>query len=394
MLVNRKIILFIIMAILCLTSISYAEETEGSNIYDDFIEEQLNSLNIRELELVLEDIIRSNSEIITDINVKEIITSLIKGEESLDIKTVLSLAFKSFTSEIVNNLGLITQILVITIACSVLTNLQSSFEKDTISKLANYACYIILAMIIINSFMMVFQLGKDTVTKMVDFMQIILPILLTLLTAIGGVNTKIIFHPMVIGTVNVIGILIKDFIFPLILFTFIVGIISNISDKVQFNKLSELMRQTVIVTIGAAFTVFIGIITIYGIGTKIDGITIRTAKFAVDNFVPIIGKFLSDAVEAVVGGSAILKNGIGIIGLIFLVLICLLPIVKVIFFIFVYKFISALTQPLVPENITNFFNEVSKALILVFAGIFSVTTMFFITITVVVGAGNAALMLR
>lgn len=67
------------------------------------------------------------------------------------------------------------------------------------------------------------------------------------------------------------------------------------------------MRQIVVVLLGVSFTIFIAIITIYGIGSNVDGITIRTAKYAVDNFIPIIGKFLSDAVETVVGGSAILK---------------------------------------------------------------------------------------
>ena len=55
---------------------------------------------------------------------------------------------------------------------------------------------------------------------MVNFMQIILPILLTLLIAVGGPNTKLLFHPMVIGTVNIIGSLIKDLVFPLIFFLY------------------------------------------------------------------------------------------------------------------------------------------------------------------------------
>lgn len=101
-------------------------------------------------------------------------------------------------------------------ACSILTNLQSTFEKDTVAQLAHYACYIILAMLMINSFMLALDLGKKTVAQMVNFMQIILPILLTLLTAIGGANTRFIFHPMVIGVVNIIGSLIKNLVFPLI----------------------------------------------------------------------------------------------------------------------------------------------------------------------------------
>lgn len=154
------------------------------------------------------------------------------------------------------------------------------------------------------------------------------------------------------------------------------------------------MRQIIIVLISASFTVFIGIITMYGIGANIDGVTIRTAKFAVDNFIPIIGKFLSDAVEAVIGCSAILKNGIGMIGLVVLFFICIAPAIKITVLIFIYKVIAALVEPIASINISSSFSEVSKSLLLLLIGILSVATMFFITITVIVEAGNATIMFR
>ena len=132
------------------------------------------------------------------------------------------------------------------------------------------------------------------------------------------------------------------------------------SEKIQFSQLSELIRQIIIGIITGSLTIFIGIITMFGIGSKIDGMTIRTAKFAVDNLVPIVGKFLSDAVETVVSCSAILKNGIGIIGLIALFLICIVPIIKIVVLIFSYKIIGAIAQTIASENIVNFFNEVER----------------------------------
>lgn len=396
MIINSRTILLIIMFILLISICSFAEEVDNgdSGISDKFLEEQLDSLNIRELELLLEDLVRGNEQYYSKFGVREIILSFIRGEKAFNFTNIIGGLAKSIVGEVMNNLALISQILVITVACSVLSNLQSSFEKDSISQLANYACYILLSMMIINSFMLALNLGKSSVTKMVEFMQIILPILLALLTAISGPNTRLLFHPIVIGTVNIIGTLIKDLVFPLIFFTFIIGIISNISQKAQFTKLSELLRQIVIIIVSASFTVFIGIITIYGLGANIDGVTIRTAKFAVDKFIPIIGKFLSDAVEAVVGGSAILKNGIGIVGLIALFVLCLTPAIKIIVLILVYKIIAALVQPIASTNISTCFSEVSKAFVLILVGVLSVATMFFITITVIVEAGNTALMFR
>jgi len=394
MIINRKIIWLVILLSLFILSSASSAETEEDLMNKNILEEQLESLNIKELEYILEDIINTSSEYYRDINVRDILFSILKGKNILDFKGFAKIAIKTVVNELLNNLTLISQIVIIAVACSILSNLQNSFEKDSISQLANYVCYIVLSMMIINSFTLALELGKGTVTKMVDFMQVILPILLTLLTAIGSPGTKILFNPVVLGTVNIIGTLVKNVVFPLIFFTFIVGIISRISNKAQFNKISELMREIVVVILGASFTVFIGIISIYEIGSNIDGIAVQTAKFAVDSFIPIIGKFLSDAVEVVVGGSAILKNGLGMMGLVALVLICLIPAVRILILIFVYKLVAALIQPITSDGVLGYFDDISKSLVLILVGILSIAIMFFITISVVVEAGNVALILR
>lgn len=396
MTINKRTIIIILLFLLMSYRSVYSQESvdEETNLIEDFYSRQLDNLNIKELELVLEDLIRENEEYFPKMNFKEYILSIIGGEVNLDIENMLKGIIRAFINEIYNNLSLIIQILVVTIACSILMNLQSSFEKDNIAQLGQYACYIILSMMIINSFVMAIDLAKVTVVRMVNFMEVLVPILLALLTAVSGIGTRFLFNPVIIGAVNVIGNMIKTLVFPLIFFTFIVGIISNISQRTQFSKLSQLLRQIVVVLLGVSFTIFIAIITIYGIGSNVDGITIRTAKYAVDNFIPIIGKFLSDAVETVVGGSAILKNGLGMVGLIVLFLIILFPAIQIFVLIFVYKLIAALVQPIVADNILACLDGVSKDLTMVLVGIISVATMFFITITVIVEAGNAALMFR
>lgn len=396
MTINKRTIIIILLFLLMSYRSVYSQESVDKeiNLIEDFYSRQLDNLNIKELELVLEDLIRENEEYFPKMNFKEYILSIIGGEVNLDIENMLKGILRAFINEIYNNLSLIIQILVVTIACSILMNLQSSFEKDNIAQLGQYACYIILSMMIINSFVMAIDLAKVTVVRMVNFMEVLVPILLALLTAVSGIGTRFLFNPVIIGAVNVIGNMIKTLVFPLIFFTFIVGIISNISQRTQFSKLSQLLRQIVVVLLGVSFTIFIAIITIYGIGSNVDGITIRTAKYAVDNFIPIIGKFLSDAVETVVGGSAILKNGLGMVGLIVLFLIILFPAIQIFVLIFVYKLIAALVQPIVADNILACLDGVSKDLTMVLVGIISAATMFFITITVIVEAGNAALMFR
>lgn len=385
---NRWIVILLIILIVCIPAF-----VEANGFIDSFTSKQLDSLNAGELENILDEVLR-DTEIKTSGGLKDALIRLIKGEKIFEGKTIINSIGRIFFNELRISLVLLSKVLIITLISAILTNLQNTFENSSVSELANYITYILVAILVITSFSQLISTVQITVDRMVVFMQVLLPILLTLLVLTGGPNTKIIFHPMILTTVNVIGVMVKNFILPLISFSFIVSILSNISKRIELGKLSDLGRQVITFIITASFTIFIGVITIYGLSTKIDGLTIRTAKFAVDKFVPVVGKFLSDAVEAVVGSSAILKNGIGMIGLLALMLMILVPIMKVITLLLVYRIIGAVIEPIGTSNIVKFFNDVSKALVLVLISLVSVAIMFFITVTIIVDTGNSLLMLR
>lgn len=380
--------IFLTILLILVPLLSYGQESNNQLIEEEadlFINEDLNSF--------IDDLVSTN-EIAPDIDIKHFLTSIVSGKESIDINTIFSKLGNIFFQEINDNLKLLSQILIVAIISAILNNMQTVFEGSSISGLANYVTYILLAILIIGSFYQIVEITRDTITSMVNFMQVILPVLLTLLVLAGGPNTKLIFHPMIVATVNVIGSLVKNVIFPLVHFSFIISILSNLSQRMELKKLSELGRQIIVFIISASFTVFIGIITIYGLSTKIDGITIRTAKFAVDKFVPIVGGFLSDAVETVIGSSMILKNGIGIIGLIALILITAIPIIKISTLLLIYKITGAVVEPIVSKNVSNLLNDVSKSFLLILISTVSVAIMFFITITIIVDTGNNLLMIR
>lgn len=385
---KKKVIL-----ILFIVLILYSNVSAQDNLNNSFIEEQMDLTNNIQIDNLLKELMDEN-EIYFEGNTKDMILKLIKGEKIIEGKSVGKSIGKIFLKELSFSLNLLSKVLIITIISAILTNLQNTFEESSISQFANYFTYILIAILVITSFGQLMDMVKISVNRMTNFMEILLPILLTLLVATGGPNTRIMFHPMILGAVNIMGLMVKNIIFPLIYFSFIVSILSNLSNRGELGKLSELGRQIITFIISAAFTIFVGILTIYGLSTKIDGITIRTAKFAVDKFLPIVGGFLSDAVDAVIGSSAIIKNGMGIVGLITLILIILIPLIKVIVLLLIYSITGAVIEPIASSNIVKFFSDVSKTLLLILISMVSIGIMFFITVTIIVDTSNSLLMLR
>jgi len=394
---KRKILLVLIFIFIAFIP-NYAHsriEDENTLSLDSIIDQQIENLKIDELEELVKNISNTTEDILPNIKFRDMLVSLVKGEVLFESESVINGIFRFVFREVLANSSLLLKILVLSIIASILMNLQSAFENDTVGELAFYVSYLVLSSIAIKSFVIAMDIAKNAINDMVVLMQALLPTLMTLLLAVGGITTSSLFKPIILGAVSVISTLMRDIILPMIFFGTIIGIVSKISSKIQISKLSSLIRQISAGVIGIVLTIFIGIISIQGAtSSKIDGVTIRTAKFAVDKFIPIVGKFLSDAMETVVGCSMILKNAVGIIGMIAIFLICIIPAIKIISLILIYKITAAVIEPISNSRIVESLDEISKSLVLLLAAVAAVGVMFFIAITIIISAGNMTVMLR
>lgn len=388
-----KILITTQILIMILIGIGYAEDEEST--LDSLINSQIDNLNMKDLEAVVKDINKDTDEIVSKIDLKSSIVAMVKGQDCLSFKELSKGTMNYFFKELSANWKILSQILFLSIISSVLVNMQSTFEKEAVGEMSFYICYLVLVGLSINSFMITIKIANEAIFNMVALMQALLPALMTLLLAIGGITSSSLFQPIILGSINMISTLMKDFVLPLILIGAVIGIVSNISEKIQISKLSDFIRRGVLYVIGISITLFMGIMTIKGaIGSKIDGLTIRTAKFAVNRFVPIVGGFLSDTMETVVGCSMVIKNAVGIFGLISLFLITIVPIIKIVSLILVYKFTIVVIEPIANARIVRCLTDISKSLTLVLATVAIVGIMFFIVISIIIGTGNATVMLR
>jgi stage III sporulation protein AE len=115
---------------------------------------------------------------------------------------------------------------------------------------------------------------------------------------------------------------------------------------------------------------------------------VKTAKYAVDNFIPIVGKCLSDAISTVAGYSILLKNAVGSLGLVVLILIIIFPIIKILIMAVMYKLVAALIEPVSDGRLVNCLSSAGDSIILIMSCLICVSIMFFIMISIIAGAGK------
>lgn len=310
-----------------------------------------------------------------------------KGNLSFDVllNSVLSLVFK----EVRSVLKLVVSIVTIAIICSLLKNLQDAFSDESISQVAFYACYALIIMVLSKSFIISISVAKEVITNVSDFMSALLPILVTMIGIAGGITQAATLDPIVLGAVVLIPKVYSNIIIPMILMGFVLEFANNLSSEHKITNLCKLFKQVTVWFQGIIITIFIGLLTVRGItATTIDAVTLKTAKFAVDNFIPIVGKAFSDAIASVAGYSLIIKNAISSIGLVVIILILLHPLIKLILITFIYKLSSALVEPISDPRITKSLEAAGNSMVLITSCVLTVSLMFFILIGIMASSGR------
>lgn len=314
---------------------------------------------------------------------------------NFDLQKIMEFLLQKAFQELAAQTGLMGKLLFLAILCAMLQNLQNAFEKSGISLLAYSVCFCFLAVFAMKAFYEASQIAVQAISAMATFMEALLPLLLTLLAAAGALTSAALFSPFMLFVVNAITSAVKLVVLPLLLFGAALECTDYLTDKYKLTELASFFKQAAMLILGFSMVIFIGVITIQGAsGFVADGLALRTAKFAASAFIPVVGKVFADTVELVMGASLMLKNAIGIFGVLVIGMICLTPLLKMFAVAAAMKFTGALIEPMGDPRMSKCLARLGNNLCLIAGALLTVTLMFFLTVTMIVGVGSAAVMLR
>lgn len=173
------------------------------------------------------------------------------------------------------------------------------------------------------------------------------------------------------------------------------GIVSNLSDKVQIGKLSNFLKSGVIWILGLVITIFVSILSLEGtLTSNVDGLTAKGIKAATSTVIPVVGKALGDSVDVVMGATSLLKNSLGIVGIIIVIGICAMPIVKLSILTICYHFASAICQPLSDNKIVSLLEQMGGTFKVLLGVMFFVAVLLIIGLAMCIKISNNGMMYR
>ncbi|MHB1956272.1 MAG: stage III sporulation protein AE [Sulfobacillus sp.] len=284
-------------------------------------------------------------------------------------------------------------IFVLSVLAAVLGRLTDSLGQGGIAEISRLAVLSALILVALHSFGVAIVMVTNLIGDLWHLMEAIIPLIVVLMAGSGAFASAGIFHPLMLLTVNVVAMLTRDWVLPLILFATIVELVGHWLPKFSLHYLGQLLRTTGLTLLGGLMTLFLGVMAVEGAaGSVADGVALRTGKFLANTFVPVVGKMFSDAMEAVLGSSLLLKNAVSMVGALTIIVIVAFPLLKLFVMMFLYRLGAAATEPLNVGGVSATLATMANALGWLLAITGAVALMFFLVVTVVASASNGVIL--
>ena len=367
-------------------------EATATQVEDDLeqaLQEQLNYIDLSQMQDLINNLNEDGKAIFGNEDFMTKLYSILSGNFKVlgdnPLQAIANLFFDSFVSMV----PLMAAIVAVGVLSGMLNQVRAGTNGKGLGDIIHFVCYGLVLVLIISSVYKLLDQTSSTLGFIKNQIDAIFPVLLTLLTAVGGTVSVTVYQPAIGLLSGSILQIFHSILVPIFIFSFVFSIISNFSPTIKLEKFSAFLSSLFKWIVGSVFTIFIAFISIQGITAgSIDGVSVKTAKFAMKSYIPILGGYLADGFNVIVASSVLIKNAIGLSGLLILFATVLSPILNIAIFSLFLKLTASILEPLTDGRISNFLFGVSKSMSMLLTILIGVSFMFLILTSLVMCSAN------
>lgn len=357
----------------------------GGSYTDDII----GALDGDELNGLLAELTRDQSELFGGRDFISVLRGVLSGEIGLNFSNVTEFIFSVIGSSLSALAVLLATVVGVSVIYSVVGALKGGRHTESVSKAAHVAATACIVITVGVSVTAMFTMCAKTLSSMATQINVLVPVILTLIAGVGGGTTAAVFSPAVAVITSGMFNLISSVLMPMLAAAFVFGVVGSISGEGGPNKMSSFLRSAVKWLFGTGFFVLTAVMSIQGVTANVmDNLGVRGAKFAIGKYVPVIGGYMSEGFNLVVSGGIAIKNALGYTALVLLLLTILPAVMQIAVLSLCLKLSAAIAEPFGDKQMGDMLQGISKTVSLAGGMMFGAGFLYFVFMLILMAAGN------
>ena len=317
------------------------------------------------------------------LNLREVLGGLISGDLEFSFELIKQLIVDQFTYEIRNSRSGMIHILLLVIVAAIFTNFSSVFKSTQVAEISFFMLYMFLITICLNNFRILVEAASLNLERLLEFMKLLGPVYFFAVALATGSSTSVMFYQFILLLIFFVEMLILNFLIPITQIYLMIRILSELSPEIRLSKFAELIETIASWTLKSMLAAVVGLNIIQGLLLPAIDAVKRSLVTKGTGAIPIIGDAMSGTAEVILGTAVLIRNGIGVVGMIVCLVICLTPLVQMAVTALLYQVIAALIQPISDKRMVECVCSIADGSKLLLRIVFTTGVLFLLTIAVV-----------
>ena len=332
-----------------------------------------------EIQYVIDDLLKGNNKF----DFGKTVNELIRGENDLSFNQIIISVKDKVMGEIKENIKNFTAIIAIALIAAIFTNVSQAFKNNQVSDTGFYVTYLLLFAVLATSFITVSNIASNTIGSILDFMKVLVPTYIMALAFSTGSATSYVYYQSTLFLITFVDLILLKLIIPMINIQFIISIANNLSKEDMLSKLSELLEDGVSWLLKALLALVVALNTANGLLTPVADKLKKNGILKVAKAIPGVGEVIGGVAESVVSAGVLLKNAVGLAGVVVIIVICAVPLLKLGVTALIYKTSVAVVQPISDKRLINCISVAANACVLLLNTVIVGLVLFVVTITII-----------
>lgn len=319
----------------------------------------------------------------SDLSFSDLVLELLQGKLPSGISGLWGEVWRLLFSYLGGQKQLAVQILLIALFSAVCTNFIRVFENSQIADISFYMMYLLIGTLLIGAFAEMQALTVNTLKSLFQFVTLLLPAYVVTIVFSAGSVSALGFYELTLLSVHILQLLFIKMVLPLIQIYVVFLFFNQLTQEDLFSQASEFLKTLLEWILKTTTAILVGLQTIQClVAPAVDTLKNSTAHRIV-KALPGVGGLMDSAAETIAGSALVIKNAVGVAGMIVVLLICLLPFLKLGLSVLLFRLLCALLQPISEKRMVDCIRSFSDGVMLLMKTMLAGLAVFLVSLAMI-----------
>lgn len=324
----------------------------------------------------------------TDLSFFDLIVNAMKGENGLSLKCIWNSVREAFSTEAADYKTIFASILILGIFSAVFAQFGQLFESRQIADISYDIVFLLMAMLLLKIMQKGIDITQESLQTIADFSKLLVPTYCLSVGFAAGHATAVAFYELALIVIYIVENLLLVAVVPLIYVYTLLSVMGGISSDNRMDGILMLTKKGIGFALKCCVTVISGIGLLQGMITPVlDSVNTGALK-KLASVIPGIGGFVDTASDVVYGSAILVKNAVGVAGILLLLFLCAMPLFKLFLLALSLKAAAAVSGVAADARMSRCVDQVSEGSVMLLKTMTCAMALFIVTIAVIAVTTN------